>query len=614
MKLSQVLGQLNQIEKSKFVNTLDRVCQSVASQDKKLAQTISKIDGQLKSATSNEITQLFHAVREYYLNDLRENLSLGGAELGLLVKILSRDGNSVARSSWIETLYRKEHGRLSKLSKELIKEIKLAEDDTEFSRGRRLKTYQECFEVAYTNDLRYNREAKITQDERLVLNCLAENLELTTEEASALEHSVCPAADNELDGLVTRLREFGVVFHSKRLGKLFVPDEVIVLLNEIQGKRLADKHQVRILRSLSDAELSNICKAHAVPSRGVPRQDKIDFALHAGISIQSVLTKDIHDEGATQNERKERLKQMIEDLELDVDKLGTTLPERTEILIAALKSSEASEFEALSASGFKELVSALSNTKPSVQKRLQQVFEIEDVEEVDTELLRALSISPVDILYAYTNDEIKAIRNDMGLSKRANPRKAILDSFASATDKLLENYNNLACRNLKVLEENGVQIKEADLGAKFEEATRALLEQLDLDVDEDLRKQINTAKDQADIIVSLSDDDVIVGEVKSFKNGQFAKYSTTSRQVKAYAARCESQGKRVLQVLIIAPAFSEDFIASAEMDTDVNISLLEASGLKKIVDAFKSKRNPKFSAKLLTKGGLLKSDLIAKSI
>lgn len=102
--------------------------------------------------------------------------------------------------------------------------------------------------------------------------------------------------------------------------------------------------------------------------------------------------------------------------------------------------------------------------------------------------------------------------------------------------------------------------------------------------------------------------------MKSFKNGQFAKYSSTSRQVKAYAARCESQGKRVLQVLIIAPEFSKDFVDSAEMDTDVNISLLEASGLKKIVDAYSSKRKPKFSAKLLTKGGLLKSDLIAKSI
>jgi len=50
------------------------------------------------------------------------------------------------------------------------------------------------------------------------------------------------------------------------------------------------------------------------------------------------------------------------------------------------------------------------------------------------------------------------------------------------------------------------------------------------------------------------------------------------------------------------------------MDTDINISLLEANGLKKILEAYKSRRNPKFSEKLLTKGGFLRADLIAKTI
>ncbi|MEI8633332.1 hypothetical protein P4S72_17270 [Vibrio sp. PP-XX7] len=95
---------------------------------------------------------------------------------------------------------------------------------------------------------------------------------------------------------------------------------------------------------------------------------------------------------------------------------------------------------------------------------------------------------------------------------------------------------------------------------------------------------------------------MIVGEVKSFKNGQFAKYSSTSRQVKAYVKRCESSGRRVAQVLIIAPAFSDDFIDAADMDTEINISLLEAEGLQKILSAYKQRRHPNFSPKLLTKG------------
>jgi len=165
-----------------------------------------------------------------------------------------------------------------------------------------------------------------------------------------------------------------------------------------------------------------------------------------------------------------------------------------------------------------------------------------------------------------------------------------------------------------MLREVGAEVAEADIGVKFEEVTKAIFELLDLNIDEDVRKEINTNKDKADIIISLSDDDIIIGEAKTCKSGDFAKYSSTSRQVKAYVNRAENIGKRVAQVLIIAPSFSDDFIESAEMDTEVNISLLEAKGLKLILDAFKSKRNPKFSAKLLTKGGLLKAELIAKTI
>jgi hypothetical protein len=220
----------------------------------------------------------------------------------------------------------------------------------------------------------------------------------------------------------------------------------------------------------------------------------------------------------------------------------------------------------------------------------------------------------LNILYLLSNEQIKNVRDKMSLSKRGNPRQLILESFANANDKLIENYAALAKRDLASLKSAGIDIAEAEIGVKFEEVTKEIFETLNLVVDEDVRKAINTAKDKADIIISLSEDDVIIGEAKTCKNGDFAKYSTTSRQVKAYVNRCENQGKRVAQVLIIAPGFSNDFVESAEMDTEVNISLLEAHGLKLIYDAYKARRHPKFSARLLTKGGLLKAELIAKNI
>lgn len=368
------------------------------------------------------------------------------------------------------------------------------------------------------------------------------------------------------------------------------------------------------MRSLSDAELSSTLKNHGCKVRGVDRKEKIAIISRSGLSIKNILANDIHSEDATQNQRKERIKQLFEDMDLDITKIGSRLQERIEVLVDHLKSSEEDEFNLLSVSGYKELMESLSRTEPNVENRIRSDFEIENKESLDPEYLRSLSITPLDILYLYTNDEIKIIRNDMGLSRRGNPRSQIIDSFASASDRFIENYHLLASRDLQGLHDAGIDIKESDIGIKFEEITRSILEQLGMNVDEDLRKDINTAKDKPDIIVSLENDDVIIGEAKSFKNGEFAKYATTSRQVKSYVKRCEASGHRVAQVLIVAPVFSADFIDAADMDTEINISLLEANGLQKILAAYKQRRTPNFSPKLLTKGGLLKADLISKSI
>lgn len=614
MKLNVVLSQVNQVERAKFISCLDKVRNKAIASDSQLAQKISNIDGQLRSASDSEIMQLFTPIKQYFSDYIREEVSLGGAQLALLINILSRDGNCIARTSWIETLYTRESDRLEKLSKEIQKEIDASVDENEFGHGTRLSTYKDCVEAAYLNDLRHNREAKISDDERIILNTLSERLGLTRDEAFAVENIVVPTPKGDVAEVLNHLREIGIIFINKRSSEVLVPDEIVSMLHEIQQRELTDKHSLRILRSFSDAELSIIMRAHGQKSRGVSRTEKIRFITHSGMSIRGVLSRDIYDANETQNQRKDRLKLLIDDLGIETPKLGVTLNDRIDVIIQSLKDGVEKEFELLSASGFKDLVSLLSTTTPPVIERLRDEFEIEDNETLDPERLRSLSISPVDILYVYSNEEIKKVRDDLGLSKRINPRTAILENFASANDKLIENYGMLARRDLSGLSSVGVDIREADIGSKFEEVTRTIFEQLGLNVDEDLRKQVNTAKDKADILLSIGGDDVIVGEVKSFKNGDYAKYSTTSRQVKAYVNRCESNGSRVAQVLIVAPSFSQDFIDSAEMDTDINISLLEADGLQKILNAYNARRNPKFSAKLLTKGGLLKTDLIAKTI
>lgn len=624
MKLSHVLSTLNQIEKSKFITCLDKLCSSAASSDEVISKALSKVNRQIKDASGSEITHLFNAVAIQYQDSIREKLALSDAAMALLINILSRDGNGIARISWVEQLYNREWEALDALAKQIQHDLNsnLTED---YSHTHRLKIFRDCLNVAYTNDQKINRQAIITDDERSILNTLAHHLKISHDEVVAIEHLSKPikAGKQTLENCLQELRDMGVVFVNRKTSEVLIADEVVTILNQIQGKELADKHLLRILRVLSDAELSNILKSYGKRIRGVSRAEKISTILYSGIAVRDMLSRDIFDEADNQNKRKERLKQLIADLDIDADKIGFTLDERIDVILESLNTAADSEFDAISATGYKEMFDALvqnfqgtdaTGAPETLVQRIRSEYELEDTEEINVERLRALSITPHDVLYLLNNDEVKELRDNLKLPRKGNPRTNILEAFANANDKLIENYAALAKRDLSALKAVGIEINEADIGVKFEEATKTILEQLELNVDEELRKSINTAKDKADIIISISDDDIIIGEAKTCKEGDFAKYSATSRQIKAYVNRCENQGKRVAQVLIIAPSFSQDFIESAEMDTEVNISLLTAEGLKQIHDAYKAKRRPNFSARLLTKGGLLKAELIAKSI
>ena len=615
MKLNQILIQSNQFERSKFINCLDKICTEAKVHDQALAAKMDTIDGQLKEASEAQVAELFLASIEHFREFVHTELTLQGAQVALLINILSRDGNCVARTVWIERLFAQEHTRMVELSKSIQTEIEATENKADLAqRGARLALYRRCFETAYTNDLRLNREARVSDDERSVLATLGIGLGLSSDEVFAIEHTVVAIPETGLAESLNALRDMGLLFVNKRTSEVLVPDEVVELLHRLQGKVLSDKLYLRVLRALSDPELSLVMRSHGRVARGVERADKIQFILHSGISVTALLTNEIHKGDATTQQKKDRVSSLIDELEVQTTRKGVTLAERIELLVQSLKDGVELEFEALSASGFKELVESLATTTPDVYTRLRKEFEIEDNERLDTERLRALGISPLDILNTYSNEEVAAIRDTMGLSKKEKPRTAILQSFANANSKLLENYELLARRDLQGLSAAGVEIREAELGIKFEEITRTLFEGLGLQVDEERRKEVCTAKDQIDILLSLGAEDIIICEVKSFKNGEYAKYSSTSRQVKSYVARCEASGYRVAQVLIVAPAFSNDFVEAAEMDADINLSLLEAGGLKKILEAYEAKKKPNFSVRLLTKGGLLKAELIAKTL
>ncbi|WP_200164521.1 hypothetical protein [Francisella adeliensis] len=610
MKLENVLSSLNQVEKNKFINVVDNLIQE---------NNLSKKYDQIKQATNNEIVALFKQAKPYFEEYLLEKLSYINPSISILTDILSRDGNSVARVSWIESLYHKDIERLEAKVKELSA-IRSTETDLLTYEGR-MNVYFSCLKEAYNNDIRNNQEPKINDDERSILNVLSDKLDINHDDKVVLEYMVRPCCkQNTISDYLNELRCLGILFIKNKEQTVYVADELVEILNNIKGKAISDKYLIRVLRTLSDAELSNILKSQNQRIRGVERVNKINNIVHLGLDVKKILSVYIFNDNASQNERKERLKLLIDDLSIETKTIGTIVESRIDIIIDSLKDISKIESNVLSSAGYDECLEKLNEyfnqekSKDFFYDLIREQFEIESVEKIDSSKLRQLSITPYDILYIVDNDDIKAIAKFFGLSNRGNVRESIVGSFNDATDKLIENYNLLANRDVNSLNAKGLNISEAEIGAKFEEATRSILEQLNLNVDEELRAEINTAKDKADLIISTSDDDVIVGEMKTHKGGGYSSYSSIARQTKSYVKLCEQHEKNVTQVLVIAPNFTDDFIEHAELDPDINISLLEAQGLYGIYEAYKNKKNPKFSLQWLQKGGLLKHSLIIKRI
>ncbi|WP_246261368.1 hypothetical protein [Alteromonas ponticola] len=366
MKLANVLSIVNQVEKSKFINAIDRICSDAVKHDKKITAQLNKLEGQIKDASSTDITQLFKIALPYFEKTVRDQLDLLGAQATLLTNILSRDGNSIARISWVEALYSKEWEAINLRATELKSVIEATESNDYFSDGKRLSIYYACYQEAFSNDERVNREAKISNDERCILNVLAKQLDVTADDQAGVEHLIELIPMNGVQESLNELRELGLIFISRKRQTVYVPDEIVNLLHRLQGKELADKHQMRILRTFSDSELSIVLKNHRKKIRGVDRKEKISNIMKLGISTSQLLQTDLYNADTALNDKKERLKILINDLDLSLDKLGTTLEERIALIVISFTTCAEKEFNSLSATGFKELYSALQNHFPKL--------------------------------------------------------------------------------------------------------------------------------------------------------------------------------------------------------------------------------------------------------
>lgn len=615
MKLEKILDRLNTIEKTSFSKIIDGIISKRPKNIKEIDKILSTYsDVNLRSLDSHLFSKVFELVEDEYYHFLNETIDRSVSQLDILIDILIKDGNCIMSREWLNMLYQREVKKIKSKVRTLRSTMDGKEQSEVDPRMRDFMIYRNCVTVAYRNDLKVNSDLKITADEKSIINELARNFDLSQEEVKLLNYIVLPLKPLDLETIIELLRSTGIILYSKKNLKVYIPEEFVRILRKYRGKEVADKYLRRVLKLLKEPELNLIARKHGI-DRKLTKKDKIKHVISEGVGLRNILKMDIYRDGTTLSRKKERINNLV-DKGLDITHLkGTKIDLKIDNLIDYFNEIERDEKVGISLEGYGKLLEDLSSSKININNLIKSEFELQSETFTDPNLLLDYNIKPRDILEILSDEQIKFFCGQNSISTRGNEVLNVLGAYKDSQNIELENYADIAFRNLIKLKENGIRIKEADLGSKFEELTRLILQQLGLQVDEELRTKINTVKDKIDIIIRISDTEVFLVECKSVKEKGFNKFSSVSRQIKAYKELLERNGLMVTKALLIAPEFSDDFVNDVELDYSLNLSLLRASSLMEILAAFKSnKKFKQFPHMLLMKDVLIQEERILRAI
>ncbi|SEA43546.1 hypothetical protein SAMN05443667_104202 [Flavobacterium gillisiae] len=589
MKLEKILDKLGSIEKNSFIKIIDNIISKKPSSIKEIEKILSSTDKGLKSVDNQNISNIFSLTSEDFLNQIRCEFQEVTSQLDILIDIIIRDGNCIMRQDWFSRLYESEIKNLKIRIKELNNELENEKSELGEERKRDYRIYRSCLSTAYNNDALNNREAKITSDELSIILTLAKELQLSQEEVKLINYSILPIKKVDIHDVINSLKNIGVIFYSKKDNTIYVADEMVRILRKLRQKDVADKFYRRTLKSLKEPILNQIAKKHNI-DRKLDYSVKIEEIINSGISFKSLLTTDIYKEGSTLTDKKKHLNELCES-SLNINNLkGSTLEEKISSLVEYFENVEKDEKVGISIDGFDKMLTELNTSLPALNKLLKNKFELQDEFVMKADFLLDYNIKPRDILDLIVKTDLSNFIKDNGIKQRGDDIANIMEHYKDAENLYLENYANVAYRDLNLLKENGIAIKESELGLKFEELTKVIFSNLGFNVDEKSKQKLNTNKDMIDILLNLGNNEVIIVECKTSKEKGYNKFSTVSRQLKSYQKLALHNDLRIIKILLIAPEFSDDFVTDCEMDTEMNLSLITASTLLKIVDVFKTSK------------------------
>jgi len=603
---------VNQIEKTSFLKILDGFCSDLRGSNKEVDAILAGQDQSLKHVDNENLVALFSVLSGRYLEHLTHAIQFSDHHIDVVVDILIRDGNALMSRDWFSRLY-EEHFKTAKKNIAAFSAlVQKGGDDLAPERRRDYLVYRSCVTAGYENDLQANRDPHLSWEEKSILHTLAVGLDLSQEEVRALTYSVVPLQKYAIDDVINDLKESGIAFFNRRSRTLFVPDEIVWLLRRAMGIEIATKYVRRVLRHLSDAELNRLAKRHRI-SRSGTRDVKVDTLLEQGLNFGAMLTDGIFKPTASKSERSTRIQELISsDLEADLPRSGRALEDKVENLVEYFANLERDESSNLSRDGFSRLLTDLDETFPGLNQAIRDEYQLEPEQVMNPEVLTSYSIRPRDVIYMKTKGELRQFCTARSIRSRGNVVANIIEAYRNVDDLFIENFELLGTRDLAGLREQGLEVKESEIGVLYESITRRIFGRLGFNVDEKLRKKLNTKRGKLDILLNLGNQEVIIVECKTVKDRDYNKYATVSRQLQSYYRLCDENGFRVAQVLLIAPDFSDDFISECEYDHRINLSLITSAGLVEILEGYQSSKMGEFPIRLLMKDGLLNASRIVR--
>lgn len=613
MKLEKILNNINSFEKNSFLKIIDTLIASKPKNAKAIESILSDSSKDLKSVDSINIVKVFNLLEEEFTNYIKCEFLKTSSQLDVLIDMISKDGCCIIKQDWFSRLYDKQLSTLKAKLKSFQDEIDNEKTEISAERKRDYKIYKACLKTAYFNDESNNQDKKISTDEHSILLTLSSQLSLAQEEIRLINYQILPIKKAEIESVINELKAIGVVFYSKKNNTIYVADEIVRILRKIQGKQVGDKYFRRVLLQLREPQINLICKKHNI-DRKLSLESKINEIVSAGISFSQTLTEDIHKEGTTLTEKKKFINEFCEKNLLIPSIKGTIIEEKIDSLIKYFDDLDQDDKIGMSHDGFEKMLIQIGEVLPGLNNLLKVKFELQDEQVLKSNYLLDYNIKPRDILELITDKELLQFCELKQIKTRGDIIFNILDAYKDSENLLLENYENIGFRNLLVLKESGVIVKEVDLGIKFEDLTKKILTELGFHIDEPLRKKLNTPKDKIDILINLGNNDLIIVECKTIKESNYNKFSSVSRQLKAYDSIAKKNDYKVIKSLLIAPEFSDDFIKDCGLEYELNLSLITASSLMKILNGFRKSKLKVFPHNLLMRDVLIQEDRILKAM